>query len=232
MNKAVYKRYLIKLHGKEYDILIPYYMPHNLWLSPSGYFYKYGEGSDLFGDRKAMKCIRNTFITLAQEPNKIIYFPLENKCPSHKRLLLSRIPQIVFYNHNIQLKRSEWKDILKIINGGFRSAEQYVVYFKFPEVEKSYKNMLHQWKKSKTYYKRKQIKEFFQKNTLFFESDKRNSLQIAVKMGRELARDLEYEAEHNYYDHAVWIGPRTEDWCDINFFYVDEQFIEELRQER
>lgn len=65
MGKIVYKRYQIRLHKKNYDILVPYWMPDKLWLAPYGSFYKNGEGSDLLGDRYAMKCMRNAFITLA-----------------------------------------------------------------------------------------------------------------------------------------------------------------------
>lgn len=180
MGKIVYKRYQIRLHRKNYDILVPYRMPEKLWLAPYGSFYKNGEGADLLGDRYAMKCMRNAFITLAQEPDKIIYFPLNQRWISYDRLGLHRIPQLVFYNHNIQLKRREWQDILKIIQGGYRKPEQYVVYLNYSELEKRYENMLHQWMKSKSYYRWNMIGEYVECNTYFFESDKRTNIQVVV----------------------------------------------------
>ena len=230
MGKIVYKQYKICLHKKNYEILIPDIIPQNLWLDPRGYLYQNADSSDLFGDRDAMKCLRNVFITLAQEPDKIVYLPLENRCMAHDRILTDKVPQVVFYNHTIQLKRREWHDILKIIHGGCRKPEQYVVHYNFPELENRYETLLHQWKKSKTYYVKDLTKEYYQYNTVFFECDRKNDLRTAVKMGWDLEKDLEHEAERYGYDIPIWTGPYTNSWGYLTFYFVTERFVKQYIQ--
>ncbi len=229
MGKIVYKRYQIRLHKKDYDILVPYCMPQNLWLDPRGYIYKQADFSELFGDRHAMKCLRNAFITLAQEKEKIIYLPLENKCALHEQVLINRVPELVLYNHNIQLKRKEWKNLLKIIRR-YRKPEIYVVYFNFPELEKQYDLMLHQWKKKNSYYISDQVKEYFEQNIVFFECDKRNDLQVAIKLEKYLRCDLEQMAIRRGYDAPVFVGPYTNSWGYLSFYFVTERFIKDYIQ--
>ena len=222
MGKIVYKRYQIYLHKKCYEVLVPYQMPQKVWLDPRGYLYKHADCSELFVDINAMKCIRNAFITLAQEPDKIIYFPLENRCSIHERVLIDKVPQVVFYNHTIQFKRKEWKAILEAIR--YTRSTEYVVYYKFLDLKLLYEKMLHQWKKRKSYYRDGLVKEYYEKNTVFFECDKRNDLQVAVELGKQLEDDLEYEARRGGYEIPVWIGPHTNTWQLLSFYYVTERF--------
>lgn len=55
-----------------------------------------------------------------------------------------------------------------------------MVYLNYSELEKRYENMLHQWMKSKSYYRWNMIGEYVEYNTYFFESDKRTNIQVVV----------------------------------------------------
>ena len=125
------------------------------------------------------------------------------------------------------MKRKEWNELRKIIHK-YRKPEIHVVYFNFPKLEKQYELMLHQWKKKKSYYVRDQVRECFQHNTVFFECDKRNDLQVAVKIEQYLRRDLEQMAVRCGYNAPVFVGPYVNNsWGYLSFYFVTKQFIED-----
>lgn len=227
MGKIVFRQYLLKLHGKLYDILVPDRVPENMWVVPRSFIYKYSEGSELLGDRDTVQWLRDTYITLALEPDKIIYFPLTDNHPVCPRIWVNHATQVVFYNHNVQLKRSEWKDIKKCLK--YRKGKPYVVHYNADDLVKSYREMLHHWKKNRTYYRERRFKEYYQYETCFFETCRKTALQIGVGIQEELGKDLDYEAEHDFFEHAFWIGPKCRDrYSCTGFYYVNRKFYKDM----
>lgn len=222
MGRIVFKQYFLKLHGKQYDILIPDRLPENMWMVPRSFIYKYSEGSELLGDRDTARWLRNTYITLALEPDKIIYFPLKENHPVCPRINVHHATQVVFYNHNVQFERREWKDIKHCLR--YCKGKPYVVHYNADDLEQACKEMEHQWKKSSSYYSTRRFKEFYQYETCFFETCRKTALQIAAGMQKELKKDLDDEAEHSYLQYAYWLGPHCKDshFC-TGFFYVNRK---------
>ena len=81
------------------------------------------------------------------------------------------------------------------------------------------------------YYKNDLVKEYYENGTVFFESDRRNNLQVAVKLEDLLESDLEMKAERNGYDVPVWMGPHTNAWGMLDFNFVTERLIKQYFQE-
>ena len=228
MGKIIWKQYFVSLHGKKYDILIPDMVLENMWMIPRGFRYKHSEGSELLGDRDAMEWLKNTYLTLALESDKMIYFPFMDNHPVNEKLgIVNKAPQLLFYNHNIQFNRNEWKDIKQCLK--YIKPKQYVVrYYGNEMVEKS-KQVMEQWKNSKTFYRKRKFKEYYEKDTCFFESDWKTALEIGAYMHKQFEKDLDAEAEHDWIIHCFWMGPMCEDkYRDTSFIYVDKKFYKDM----
>ena len=95
MGKFVFNEYHIKLHGKEYDILVPSVNITEMWAFPMRDLSKCDNWDAIEGNRLAMQWVRNAYITLYQEPNKIIYF-CSTLTIKYEKSMLTQIKSYIF----------------------------------------------------------------------------------------------------------------------------------------
>lgn len=189
MGKFVVNEYHIKLHGKEYDILVPSVNITEMWAFPMRDRNKLDNWDAIEGNRLAMQWVRNAYITLYLEPNKIIYFKLRNIPPAYELRLWTLPPDLVLYNHQM------------------------------PELMKIQPLIFRQWKKNKSYYREKSWERAYHEyETYFVEGSRKQALELAVKLQESLTCNLEqiiYERSGVEYVETAEFG-RAEIFLLIN----------------
>ena len=189
MGKFVVNEYHIKLHGKEYDILVPSVNITEMWAFPMRDRNKLDNWDAIEGNRLAMQWVRNAYITLYLEPNKIIYFKLRNIPPAYELRLWTLPPDLVLYNHQM------------------------------PELMKIQPLIFRQWKKNKSYYREKSWERAYHEyETYFVEGSRKQALELAVKLQESLTCNLEqiiYERSRVEYVETAEFG-RAEIFLLIN----------------
>ena len=189
MGKFVFNEYHIKLHGKEYDILVPSVNITEMWAFPMRDRNKLDNWDAIEGNRLAMQWVRNAYITLYLEPNKIIYFKLRNIPPAYELRLWTLPLDLVLYNHQM------------------------------PELMKIQPLIFRQWKKNKSYYREKSWERAYHEyETYFVEGSRKQALELAVKLQESLTCNLEqiiYERSGVEYVETAEFG-RTEIFLLIN----------------
>lgn len=189
MGKFVVNEYHIKLHGKEYDILVPSVNITEMWAFPMRDRNKLDNWDAIEGNRLAMQWVRNAYITLYLEPNKIIYFKLRNIPPAYELRLWTLPPDLVLYNHQM------------------------------PELMKIQPLIFRQWKKNKSYYREKSWERAYHEyETYFVEGSRKQALELAVKLQESLTCNLEqiiYERSGVEYIETAEFG-RAEIFLLIN----------------
>lgn len=189
MGKFVVNEYHIKLHGKEYDILVPSVNITEMWAFPMRDRNKLDNWDAIEGNRLAMQWVRNAYITLYLEPNKIIYFSLRDISPAYELRLWTLPPDLVLYNHQM------------------------------PELMKIQPLIFRQWKKNKSYYREKSWERAYHEyETYFVEGSRKQALELAVKLQESLTCNLEqiiYERSGVEYVETAEFG-RAEIFLLIN----------------
>lgn len=226
MGKFVFDEYHIMLHGKEYDILVPSVKITEMWAFPMREMGKCDNWDVIEGNRLAMQWVRNAYITLYQQSNKIIYFSLRDIPPAYELQLWTLPPDLVLYNHQIQFKRNNWKKLKRCMK--YMKPKQHVVYFNMSELMKIQPLIFRQWKKNKSYYYEKSWERAYHEyETYFVEGSSKQALELAVKLQESLSQNLEkiiYERSGVEYVGTAEFG-RAE-YAFVTREYIDRWKIE------
>lgn len=224
MGKFVFKEYHIKLHGKEYDVLVPSINITEMWAFPMRDLGKCDNWDVIEGNRLAMQWVRNAYITLYQEPNKIIYFSLRDIPPAYELQLWTLPPDLVLYNHQIQFKRKNWKKLKRCMK--YMKPKQHVVYFNMPELMKIQPLIFRQWEKNKSYYYEKSWERAYHEyETYFVEGSRKQALELVVKLQESLCQDLEkiiYERSG-----VEYVG--TAEFGRAEYAFVTKEYIDQWK---
>lgn len=117
-----FKKYECQLHGKEYTIYIPDKIPKDMWIDPVALYGTWYWSDFLDSDRYGFECIKHVSVILTTHPNSIVYFPIRKNTPIYDDNdkgtdsgWFEEFFDIVFYNKQLQFKRSKWKEIKKMI---------------------------------------------------------------------------------------------------------------------
>ncbi len=224
MGKFVFNEYHIKLHGKEYDILVPSENITEMWAFPMLDLSKCDSWDVIEGNRLAMQWVRNAYITLYQEPNKIIYFSLRDIPPAYELQLWTLPPDLVLYNHQIQFKRKKWKKLKRCMK--YMKPKQHVVYFNMPELMKIQPLIFRQWEKNKSYYYEKGWERAYHEyETYFVEGSRKQALELVVKLQESLCQNLEkiiYERSG-----VEYVG--TAEFGRAEYAFVTKEYIDQWK---
>lgn len=203
LGKCVFKEYDIVLHGKQYKVLVPGTEITEMWINLWQTQYKNGDWDAVILNRMELKYLRAAYIALYQNPYCIVYFPIQKVEQILEMRYVEQPPDLVLYTHQLQLKRSKWREIKQCMK--YIKSIQCVIRFNIPELIKTYENVLHQWKKGRTFYKLRQWKYrdeerlFYEHNTCFVESSRKQAIYAAVEIQHALERNLEKELEEEQY---------------------------------
>ena len=225
MGKFVFHEYKINLHGRDYDILVPSVKIEEMWVLPMEERTKCDSWDIVEGNRLAMQWVRNAYITLAQEADKIIYFTVRQIPPAFDLKLWTVPPDLVLYNHQVQLKRKNWKKLKHCMK--YRKPEQHVVYFNMPELLQKEKIIFREWKKNKSFYRRKSRERVYHEyDTYFVEGDTKQALGLAAQLQRSLCKDLESLI---YQEHGIeYVG--TGVFGKAEYAFTTKEYIDQWKE--
>ena len=151
----------------------------------------------------ALQYLKCAYIALTQNPYRIIYFPIRNIEHICRDRYTQVSPDLVLYTHQARLNRKQWNKIKKCLQ--FIKSKQCVIRYDMAELYKEHEKMMRQWAKSRSFYRykgwryRDEEKSFYQHNTAFLETSRRQALTGVIDIGDALKRDLETELEESQY---------------------------------
>ena len=116
-----FKKYECHMQGKDYTIYIPDIIPKDMWINPVALYGTWYWSDFLDSDRYGFECVKHISVILTKHPNAIVYFPIRKNMPIYEGVQdkddcwSEEFFDILFYNKQIQFKRSKWKKIKKMI---------------------------------------------------------------------------------------------------------------------
>lgn len=217
MNKIFYNEYVLKLHGKQYEILIPKIPLEEAWVWPEVYINQ--EGTFVEGNRNLLQAAWDAAVTLTNYRNKIIYFPVRKIPPLRRFAGYEDNYDILFYNHQIQFKRKNWKELRNMMR--YVKPKCYVVEYSLNDFLEASRERWERFRRSNQYYNRKScIRRWVAYGTLFVEGSIdlfSEEVDLAYSF---MQSDLEVEAA----DLRCWF-PYTY-ILGVEWYFVTKEFHE------
>lgn len=192
MEKIKFRQYDVQWKNHEYTILIPQNTEHLLT-------YEDGDGyRGWVGDRKEVKNLMYAAAILGFNPiGKIIYFPIRKNTVPKEYFGVDQC-DLLFTTHQVQLKRSEWKEIRNSLK--YLQEKSYVFNYDENRTKEYFGESLSVWNRQEQNYKntakswkKEELIEVLEEGTLFQVFSRKQFQQIYLNLHAFIQRNLEQE---------------------------------------
>lgn len=209
-----FKKYELEYHKKRYNIYIPLKVPKDFWVYPTTMYGNWHWIDYLDTDRYGLNCIKYTSVILSIDQNSIVYFPTKkNKsindnceenfcCYGLEHGGDYYFYDIALYNEVLHFKRSEWKNLLKMIP----YTKEKIVNIKcnndymYAKAENAQKR----WDSVERYNKHELYKHYVQNDIFFVETLQLAHYIMYKNVNEFLKRNLDHEAIKQRHSSTEW----------------------------
>lgn len=188
--KVVFKRYNLRLKGKDYKVLVPAKPPKEMYVDPQATVYM--DEPYLDGNHEMYKLLRSISVEMMRNPELIVYVPSKRNLPIHTDNWDNVTPtyDVVFYCHNSQLNRHKWKKVKEMLP--YIKAVQYTSRYSVDRYKDYCEKEVSAYEKSKKYYSPKSKWRVYEcPPTFFVEGSRSLYCQSFLKI-------LEFTKEFNF----------------------------------
>lgn len=211
--KNSYNEYKLNLKDKEFRVLIPDVEGMKAWVNP-GWRY-HDDVSCIDGNITYFRALYGTAITLIMYPECIIYLPVKDLPPLYDsyRMYERGKMDIVFYNHQIQLKRSLWVKIRSMIQ--HMTPQKKTLKYDPVFLSDRCRKLSESYRKSKIYWSKKSDwnVNYNHYETLFIEGSRYLYAEDIERLGQFISEELDeddftYELDsiYSYSPHIYALG--------------------------